>query len=49
MCVQWNTRNTSGHAASLVSLVAEPDNIECEDQLSRECGTTMAIPVAPGL
>lgn len=52
MCVQWNTRYTSDHAASLVSLVAEPGNIECEDQSPRESGTAMAVPavpVAPGL
>ena len=52
MCAQWNTRYTSDHAASLVSLVAEPGNIECEDQSPRESGTAMAVPavpVAPGL
>ena len=38
--------------SSLVSLVAEPGNIECEDQSPRESGTAMAVPavpVAPGL
>ena len=52
MCVQWNIHYTSDNAASLVSLVAEPDNIECEDQSPRESGTAMAEPavvVALGL